>query len=76
MRRFSYDEDPNAFKPWSIGWECSLLHNEDNVPTARRFAERFYPDQIDVVEATSERATQRARLAMGPQRKDQAPSMA
>lgn len=59
----------NAFKFGTDGWEIDLFNDEDKVPIARRFAERFCPHQLYLVQRTSERATQRARLAMGPHRK-------
>lgn len=49
-------------------WEDWLLRNEDLIPAARRFAKRFCPDFMWMVEETSQRATERAQLAMGPMR--------
>jgi hypothetical protein len=50
------------------GWEVMLLKDERYVQVARRFAQRFLPQYLDVVEMTSARATERAQLAMGPAR--------
>jgi hypothetical protein len=50
------------------GWEYHLLLDQNHIGVARRFAERFYPGCIDIVNETSEIATERARLMMGPRR--------
>jgi hypothetical protein len=50
------------------GWELDLLRDEDHIWQARRFAERFYPQYIWLVEYTSEIAAQRVWLMIGPRR--------
>jgi hypothetical protein len=47
------------------GW---FLRNEDYVHVAKRYAQKFCPERMHIVEATLERVTDRARLAMGPKR--------
>jgi hypothetical protein len=47
------------------GW---FLRNEDYVHVAKQYAQKFCPDRMYIVEETLERATDRARLAMGPKR--------
>jgi hypothetical protein len=49
-------------------WEADLLWNESHNQVARRFAQRFLPQHLNIVETTSARATERAQLAMGPAR--------
>lgn len=53
---------------WFSSWEARLLGDERHVQVARRFAQRFYPQYLEMVEMTSTRATERAQLAMGPAR--------
>jgi hypothetical protein len=53
---------------WFSSWEVRLLGDEGHVQVARRFAQRFYPQYLEMVEMTSARATERAQLAMGPAR--------
>jgi hypothetical protein len=47
------------------GW---LLRNEEHVHVVKRYAQKFCPELMHIVEATLERVTDRARLAMGPKR--------
>jgi hypothetical protein len=49
-------------------WEADLLWNKSHNQVARRFAQRFLPQHLNIVETTSARATERAQLAMGPAR--------
>jgi hypothetical protein len=51
------------------GW---FLRNEDHVDVAKRYAQQFCLEQMHIVEATLERAIDRARLAMGPKRPEDA----
>ena len=46
-----------------VSW---FLREERHVDVAMRFAAKFCPELMGVVEKTLERATERARLAMGP----------
>jgi hypothetical protein len=55
-------------EPGESRWERWLLSSEDHVPQARRHAERLCPKKLHIVETTLERATDRARMAMGPKR--------
>jgi hypothetical protein len=48
-----------------FNWEFSMLGDERHVQVARRFAQRFHPQCLEMVEETSARATERAQLAMG-----------
>jgi hypothetical protein len=50
------------------GWEISLLQDEGRIRQARRFAERFHPGHMEVVEQTSRIAAERTLLMMGPRR--------
>jgi hypothetical protein len=61
-------KDIHSVEPGEIGWVRWLLSSEDHVPQARRYAERFCPNKLHKVEETLERATDRARMAMGPKR--------
>jgi hypothetical protein len=54
-------DDAATFERW-------LLRNEEHVHVAKRYAQKFCPEQMHVVEETLVRATDRARLAMGPKR--------
>jgi hypothetical protein len=58
----------NSQQPSPKGWELDLLCDEDHIREARRFAERFYPGHMWLVEYRSEIAAQRAWLTMGPRR--------
>jgi hypothetical protein len=51
---------------WSGGWETWLMTHEKHIQVARRFAERFCPQRLDMVETTSAKAMERAQLAMAP----------
>jgi hypothetical protein len=51
------------------GW---FLRSEDHVHVAKRYAQKFCPERMHIVEETLERATDRARLAMGPKRPEDA----
>jgi hypothetical protein len=51
-------------------FESWFLHNEAYSHVARRYAEKFCPERMHIVDRVHERATQRARLAMGPKRKE------
>jgi hypothetical protein len=53
---------------WSASWEEELLENESHAQVAKRFAQRFCPQHLHVVETTLARVTERAQLAMGPAR--------
>jgi hypothetical protein len=53
---------------WFSSWEAQLLGDERHVQVARRFARRFCPQYLEMVEMTSARSTERAQLAMGPVR--------
>jgi hypothetical protein len=59
------ENDAATFEGW-------FLRNEDHVHVAKRYAQKFCPEQMHVVEATLERANDRARLAMGPKRPEDA----
>lgn len=48
------------------GW---FLRNEEYVHVAKRYAEKFCPERMDIVDVTLERVTERKRLAMGPKRR-------
>jgi hypothetical protein len=52
----------------SCGWETWLMKDEKHIQVAKRFAERFCPHRLGVVEKTSAKAMERAQLAMGPAR--------
>jgi hypothetical protein len=58
----------NKNNQWYMSWEADLLRDERHVQVARRFAQRFCPQYLRVVERTSARVAERARLAMGPAR--------
>jgi hypothetical protein len=45
-----------------------MLGDERHAQVARRFAQQFHPQCLEMVEETSARATERAQLAMGPAR--------
>jgi hypothetical protein len=49
-------------------FEMWLLRNENHVHVAKRYAQRFCPEYMHMVEEALERANDRARLAMGPKR--------
>lgn len=51
---------------WSETWEGELLADERHVKVAKRFAQRFCPQHVDVVDTSIARATERAQLAVGP----------
>jgi len=53
---------------WHGTWEANLLRDERQVHVAKRFALRFCPEYLHVLDATLARVTERARLAMGPAR--------
>lgn len=53
---------------WSYTWEAQLLQNERYAQVAKRFAQRFCPQHLNIAETTLARVTERARLAMGPVR--------
>jgi hypothetical protein len=53
---------------WFFTWEARLLGDERYVQVARRFAQRFRPQSLEMVEMISARARERAQLAMGPAR--------
>lgn len=53
-------------KGWHLSWEAWLLDSEEYTSVAKRFAARFHPDHMDLVETAQARATERARLAMAP----------
>jgi hypothetical protein len=55
-----YEDD--SFEGW-------FLRNEAYSHVARRYAEKFCPERMHIVDRVQERATQRALLAMGPKRK-------
>jgi hypothetical protein len=59
------EEYSNTFEWW-------FLRNEGHVHVAKRYAQKFCPEQLHIVEATLERVTDRARLAMGPKRPEDA----
>jgi hypothetical protein len=61
-------DDSDKFWERNRTWEMRLLGDEDHVQVAKRFAQRFCPHLLEVVEGTSTRATERAQLAMGPAR--------
>jgi hypothetical protein len=54
---------------WYSTWEANLLLDERHVRIAKRFAQRFCPQYLHVVERTSARVAERAQLAMGPTRR-------
>jgi hypothetical protein len=69
----SYHRDhvePDYQKSFPQGWEYGLLCDESLVLVARRFAERFYPSYTYIVDETSEKAIERARLKMGLRRRE------
>ena len=51
-------------------FESRFLRNEAYSHVARRYAEKFCPERIYIVDEVQERAIQRAQLAMGPKRKE------
>ena len=55
-------------EPGEYSWEMWLLNSEGHHFVARKFAERFFPHLIYIVDRVLERATYRAQLAMGPKR--------
>lgn len=58
-------------RPWKhdCSFEGWFLRNEDHAHVARRYAEKFCPERMHIVEATLERTTERIRLAIGPKRR-------
>lgn len=60
----SYEWHELTFEGW-------FLRNEDYVHVAKRYAEKFCPERMDVVDARLERVTERKRLAMGPKRREE-----
>jgi hypothetical protein len=65
LRISDREEYSNTFEWW-------FLRNEGHVHVAKRYAQKFCPEQLHIVEATLERVTDRARLAMGPKRPEDA----
>jgi hypothetical protein len=63
-RELQYSDEENDAATFE-GW---LLRNEDHVHVVKRYAQKFCPERMHIVEATLERVTDRARLAMGPKR--------
>ena len=59
-----FDMHEHTFEGW-------FLRNEEYVHVAKRYAERFCPERMDVVDTTLERVTERKRLAMGPKRREE-----
>lgn len=53
---------------WSRSWEAELLEDERHVQVAKRFAQRFCPEHLEVAERTSARVEERAKLRMRPAR--------
>jgi hypothetical protein len=53
---------------WHHTWEAELLKDERHVRVAGRFARRFCPEHLDLVEETLARATERSQLPIGPPR--------
>jgi hypothetical protein len=53
---------------WRGTWEAELLGDERHVRVAGRFARRFCPEHLDIVDRTLARATERSRLTIGPPR--------
>jgi hypothetical protein len=47
---------------WHFTWECSFLLDEDHTGLAVRFAERFRPEQVHMVEDVIRRAEERKAL--------------
>jgi hypothetical protein len=70
MRSHQLDRHSTDLEPYPNGWERELLDNENHVRVARRFAEQFHPAYVYMVDETSEIATERARLMMGPRRRE------
>ena len=62
--RTEFDEEDG----WVFTWEGDLLENESHAQVAKRFAQRFCPQHLHVMETTLVRVTERAQLAMGPAR--------
>jgi hypothetical protein len=54
-------DDAATFEGW-------FLRDDDHVHVAKRYAQKFCPEKMHIVEETLGRATDRARLAMGPKR--------
>lgn len=67
---FTWGEHPFGFRDQDGGFEGWFLSNEDYARVARRYAEKFCPERMHIVDRAQERATQRAQLAMGPRRKE------
>lgn len=68
-RRFMQDGHEGCLpEPGEYSWEMWLLNSEGHHFVARKFAERFFPHLIYIVDRVLERATYRAQLAMGPKR--------
>lgn len=55
-----------GFYWWENSWEYMLFRNEDHVQVAKRFAARFCPENMDIVERTQAVSAERARLGIGP----------
>jgi hypothetical protein len=58
LRYLDEENDASSFEGW-------FVRNEHHVHVAKRYAQRFCPEQMHEVEVTLERVTDRARLAMG-----------
>lgn len=56
----------HELKPWDhdLGFEAWFLRNEAYAQVALRYAQRLCPEQLDVVEATVQKARDRSRLPM------------
>jgi hypothetical protein len=67
-QRAWWSADHESRPKW--GWEQDLLTNANLVRVARRFAERFHPRFVYMVDEASQRAVERAQLTMGPRRRE------
>jgi hypothetical protein len=60
MREHCFKPQDPVFDLQSGDFEEWFLRNEDYAQTAKRFAERFFPEQIHIVKRTLERVRDRA----------------
>jgi hypothetical protein len=65
---WKYDDESQ----YDITFEGWLLRDEVNVQVAKRYAAKFCPERMDIVDAILSRVTERALLAMGPKRREDA----
>jgi len=69
LRGFMQDgHDRYLPAPGAHGWERWLIWSKDHHLMARKYAERFLPHLVDIVDRVWEQATYPARLTMGPKR--------